>query len=192
MEQSKYLSGVLSALVTVLLVLNILIIPLIPGLVVMGRSGSGPLPEQLSSLFTQSPDSFFYLSPTFFFGLAFVGVWEEPAPAMLSLFLMACAVCSAIILRQGLRVLQTVRAGQPFQRSNARSLRIAAICCFVICGMALVRCIWACVYYHSLSPLFTYNALFIPVFLMAGLLCLVIASLFGQAAILREENDLTI
>mgnify|MGYP005782888183 FL=1 len=47
-------------------------------------------------------------------------------------------------------------------------------------------------YFHSLSPLFTYNALFIPVFLMAGLLCLVMASLFGQAAVLREENDLTI
>lgn len=191
MEQSKYLSGVLSALVTILLVLNILIIPFIPGLVVMGRDG-GPLPEKLSALFTQSPDSFFYLSPTFFFGLAFVGVWEEPVLAMLTVFLAACAVCSAIILRQGLRVLQTVRAGQPFQRSNARSLRTAAVCCFVICGMALVRCAWTCVYYRSLSPLFTYNALFIPVFLMAGLLCLVMASLFGQAAILREENDLTI
>ena len=89
-------------------------------------------------------------------------------------------------------VLQTVRAGRPFQHSNARSMRAASVCCFVICGMAAVRCTWACLYYRTPAPLFTYNALFVPVFLMAGLLCLVMAALFGQAADLREENDLTI
>ena len=194
MEKTRQLAAVLSILLTVLLVLNILVLPFIPGLVVMGRASSRPLSEQLSSLFfTQPEDSFFYMSPAFFFGLALVGVWgEDPATVVLTVFLLACALRSAVILRQGLRVLRTVRAGQPFQHANARSLRITANCCFLVCCMALVRCIWSCMYFHSLSPLFTYNALFIPVFLMAGLLCLVMASLFGQAAVLREENDLTI
>ena len=51
---------------------------------------------------------------------------------------------------------------------------------------------WGFGYYASLRPLFTYNALFCPVFLMGGLLCLVMSALFRQAAELKAENDLTI
>ena len=38
----------------------------------------------------------------------------------------------------------------------------------------------------------TYNALFVPIFLMAGLLCMVMSALFQQAAQLKAESDLTI
>ena len=41
-------------------------------------------------------------------------------------------------------------------------------------------------------PLVTYNALFVPIFAMAGLLCLVMSALFRQAAEMKSENDLTI
>ena len=47
-------------------------------------------------------------------------------------------------------------------------------------------------YYRSLQPLATYNALFVPIFAMFGLLCLVMSALFRQAAELKAENDLTI
>ncbi len=185
MSQSKRLSDVLSVCVILLIILNLVVLPFLPGLVLLGRGG-----QPLSALLFYSDESL--LSPAYFFALAVVGVWSEPAQAVLTLFLLVCAVCSVIILWQGLMVLQTVRAGRPFQRSNARSMRRASRCCFVICAMAAVRCVWACLYYRTPAPLFTYNALFIPVFLMAGLLCLIIAALFGQAAALREENDLTI
>ena len=37
-----------------------------------------------------------------------------------------------------------------------------------------------------------YNALFVPIFILGGLLCLVMSALFRQAAELKAENDLTI
>lgn len=75
---------------------------------------------------------------------------------------------------------------------NAISLRRAAVCCFLIAGAALVRVGWSICYYRSLFPLVTYNALFVPIFAMAGLLCLVMSALFRQAAEMKAENDLTI
>ena len=47
-------------------------------------------------------------------------------------------------------------------------------------------------FYHSFRPLITYNALFVPVFAMFGLLCLVMSALFRQAAEMKAESDLTI
>ena len=38
----------------------------------------------------------------------------------------------------------------------------------------------------------TYNALFVPIFTMFGLLCLVMSALFRQATEMKAENDLTI
>ncbi|WP_289804203.1 hypothetical protein, partial [Faecalibaculum rodentium] len=43
-------------------------------------------------------------------------------------------------------------------------------------------------YYRSIGPLFTYNALFVPVFFMAGLLCMVMSALFRQAAELIDSG----
>ena len=44
----------------------------------------------------------------------------------------------------------------------------------------------------SIGPGFNYNALFVPVSLLAGLLCMVMSALFRQAAELKADNDLTI
>ena len=41
------------------------------------------------------------------------------------------------------------------------------------------------------AALLSYTALFIPLFTMAGLLCLVMAGLFHRAAEMKAENDLT-
>ena len=111
---------------------------------------------------------------------------------VLSLFLLSCGTCTAIILWQGKRVLDTILKGDPFVLDNAKSLKRAAVCCFAISGAALARLIWGFVYYQSIAPLLTYNALFVPIFLMAGLLCMVMSALFRQAAEIKSENDLTI
>lgn len=111
---------------------------------------------------------------------------------VLTLFLLSCGVCTAVILWQGKRVLDTILKGNPFVMDNAKSLKRAAVCCFVISGAALVRLIWGFVYYQSIAPLLTYNALFVPIFLMGGLLFMVMSALFRQAAELKAENDLTI
>ncbi|MFQ9916530.1 MAG: DUF2975 domain-containing protein [Flavonifractor plautii] len=52
--------------------------------------------------------------------------------------------------------------------------------------------VWGLFYYGSVAPLLTYNALFVPIFILGGLLCLVMSALFRQAAELKAENDLTI
>ncbi len=111
---------------------------------------------------------------------------------VLTLFLLSCGTCTAVILWQGKRVLDTVLMGEPFSPDNAKSLRRAAVCCFIISGAALGRLIWGFITYRSVLPLVTYNALFVPVFLMTGLVCMVMSALFRQAAELKADNDLTI
>ena len=68
---------------------------------------------------------------------------------VLSLFLLSCGVCTAVILWQARRVLQTILRGEPFTWSNAVSLRRAAWACFLIAGAALVRVTFSVCHYHS-------------------------------------------
>ncbi len=120
-------------------------------------------------------------------------VWKNSSYTfMLALFLVACGICTALILWQGKRVLDTILNGKPFSLDNAANLRRAAVCCFLISGMALIRLAWGLASYRDIGPLLSYNALFVPIFLMAGLLCMVMSALFRQAAELKAENDLTI
>lgn len=125
--------------------------------------------------------------------------WRMTGPAgegscrpVLTAFLLFCGVCTAVILWQGKRVLDTVLKGKPFTAGNAASLKRAAVCCFLISGAALLRLIWGLAACRSILPLLTCSTLFVPIFLMAGLLCMVVSALFRQAAELKAENDLTI
>lgn len=119
-------------------------------------------------------------------------IWTHPYAVVLTLFLWVCGICTAVVLWQARRVLNTVLAGEPFCRKNAAAMRRAGTCCLVISVAALARLIWGFFYYRSVRPLLTYNALFVPVFAMGFLLCMVMSALFRQAAELKEENDLTI
>lgn len=123
---------------------------------------------------------------------SYLAVFADPYDAVLALFLWVCGVCAANILWQGKRVLENIIYGAPFHPGNAVSLSRAAVSCFVISAAALARLIWGFFYYKSVGPLFTYNALFVPIFLVGGLLCMVMSALFRQAAELKAENDLTI
>ena len=123
---------------------------------------------------------------------SYLAIFAEPYDAVLALFLWACGACAVNILWQGKRVLENIIYGEPFHPGNAVSLNRAAVSCFVISGAALARLIFEFAYYRNALPLFTYNALFVPVFLVGGLLFLVMSALFRQAAELKDENDLTI
>ena len=127
-------------------------------------------------------------------GIYLTEVWKEPYTAALTLFLLFSGICTAVILLQAIRVLCTIVEGtrNPFTLENAASLRRAALCCFLIAAAALARVIFSVCYYRSPLPLATYNALFVPMFAMGGLLCLVMSALFRQAAEMKAENDLTI
>ena len=51
---------------------------------------------------------------------------------VLTLFLLSCGTCTAVILWQAKRVLDTILKGTPFVMDNAKSMRRAAVCCFLI------------------------------------------------------------
>ena len=182
------IARVLHALVLIALICNLVILYLVPVAVVsMEASGSHGLlagvAEYLGDIFHPGEDDI--VAAWFWF-------WQDTASLSLTLFLVVSGICTAVILWQGRRVLQTILRGEPFSMENAHSLRRAAICSFTIALAALARVAFNLWFFRSLAPLFTYNALFVPIFAMAGLLCLVMSALFRQAAEMKAENDLTI
>ena len=122
----------------------------------------------------------------------FLPLWYGWSGVPLALFFWLCGACTAVILWQAKRVLDTILEGNPFQMKNARALRRAAVCCWVVSGAAFTRLVWWLGHDHSAAPFFTYNTLFVPAFLMAGLLFQVMSALFRQAAELKKDQDLTI
>ena len=184
------LARVLRVLVVITLICNIIVLFMVPALVTlrmnwwelfqMAKDPHEPI-SPLLVVFITWPEVFRHLGQG----------WRNPY-VVLTLFLLSCGICTAVILLQGKRVLDTILEGKPFQVRNARALRRAAVCCYLISAAALARMIWEFAYQQSLAPLLTYNALFIPVFFMAGLLFQVMSALFRQAAELKEDQDLTI
>ena len=181
------LAGILKILVTFTIGCNLLALFLVPGLAMM--RGFAPL------LGLTAYESTLELPARMgmVFVMSWAWVWRSGAyDVVLTLFLLFCGCCTAVILWQGRQVLDTILAGTPFAARNAVSLRRAGLCCFLISCAALLRLVWGLFYYQSAAPILTYNALFVPVFLMAGQLCQEMAALFRQAGELQAENDLTI
>ena len=120
------------------------------------------------------------------------GAWSSPEAFALTVFLVLSGICAAVILVQGIRLLVSVSEGAPFSPGNSVCLQRVAVCCFIIAAGALGRTVFTFCWKGLGPALLSYTALFIPVFTMAGLLCLVMAGLFHRAAQLKAENDLTI
>ena len=199
MEQTSVqkLARVLRVLVFITFVCNLVALLMVPMLVSLyGELSVAEMidwgVDGLSYLFGMESTPRDYFPFTMMFIWSWIVVWTDAFMAVLTIFLWVCGVCTAVILWQGKRVLNTILKGESFTLDNAVSLKRAAVCCFLISGAALVRVVWGIAYFQSIAPLLTYNALFIPIFLMGGLLLMVMSTLFRQAAELKLENDLTI
>lgn len=183
------LAKVLKTLVTITFVCNLIVLPMVPGIVGIGSEyGLWGAAEKFGSF---GPE----FGPLLILAACWqylFRVWRSEYTAILSLFLLTCGCCTAVILWQARRVLETILEGDPFQKKNGESMKRAAICCFIISGAALVRAVWRLIYFASPVSFFSYNTLFVPLFAMGGLLCMVMSALFRQAAELKEESDLTI
>ena len=183
------IARVLRVLVDLTFVCNLIALLIAPGMVYFRFAVENPTTfAALQSTFAYDVDD----GLGNLFNIYFSWVWQEPYTAMLSLFLLFAGTCTAVVLWQGRSVLKTILRGEPFSLENAVALKRAALCGFLISGAALVRLVFSICYYGSLRPLTTYNALFVPIFAMAGLLCLIMSALFRQAAEMKAENDLTI
>jgi hypothetical protein len=194
----RKLARVLRVLVLITLICNLIALVLVPGAVAFYSAGVDL--SELVNVATQG-DNFFFKSPgpigfAAFYGycllVSYVNVWRSDCTAVLTVFFWVCDVCTAVILWQAKGVLDSILAEETFTSANASHMKRAAVCCFVISGAALVRTAWGVCCYHSVWPLLTYNFLFVPVFLIAGLVCMVMSALFRQAAELKADQDLTI
>lgn len=190
------LGGVLKVLLTIVFVCNLLVLPLVPMLVntmSQGADSMGILAERaIEALEFHSPVAILQKGAAIAV-MSWVYLGEmHPYSLVLTGFLLFCGICTAVLIWQARRVLGQICKEAPFCRENATSMMRGAVCCFLIAGAALVRALWGVIFYQSIRPLLTYNALFCPIFLIAGLLCMVMSALFRQAADLREESDLTI
>lgn len=172
-----------------LLVLDVLALPLLPVLAYfyIGPAGSMTFASLMNVFHYDFDDGLGNL-----LNISIGWAWEEPDCAVLSLVLLICGVCAAVILVQGVRILSTIADGTPFSDENSRSLSRAAAACFCISAAAALRTVFNLFFHRTPEPLFSYMALFIPLFIMAGLLCLIMSGLFSQAVEIKTENDLTI
>ena len=197
MELTKVqkLSRVLKILVWITLICNILALICVPEIVMILKDG-GPsrLREFMMELsrtmaYNGGQGAFFQLMVIFG---CYRAVWTSMETAIWTVFFWICGICTAVMLCQALHILKTIRQGNPFQMVNARSMKRAAVSCWVISGASLVRLVIWLYLEGNPAPLFTYTCLFIPVFFMGGLLFMVMSALFFQAAQLQEDQDLTI
>ena len=186
------LAAILRTMVLIVFVLNLLCLLFVPGMAVicLDRDTMAD-PEWRKALAWALHERGLLLVGVVCLG-GFRSLLEHAPVGVLSLFFWVCGTCTALILWQARSVLDTILGGNPFQLKNARALNRAAVCCWIISGVALLRLLWWLWHDHSAAPFFTYNALFIPAFLMAGLLFQVMSALFRQAAELKEDQDLTI
>ena len=196
MEQTKVqrLARVLRVLVLILFVCNLLALFFVPGVAVMG--GFHGLRRKLAQM---TPNENPWELPMWML-MEFAKCWNPDVwaswengfgPAIVVICLMVSGICTAAILWQGKRVLETVIKGNPFTGENAVSLRRAAVYCWIISAAAAARFLYL-FYASGSTALFTYNTLFIPIFFVGGLLCMVMSALFRQAAEMKEDQDLTI
>ena len=194
MTSIQKLSKVLKILVTITFVCNLLALLVVPIAACDWYDGSY---DGKASFF----DNIQHLKRIFEYDLddglgnlfaIYFGIWHVPYYGTINVFLWACGICTAIILWQARKVLETIISNHPFSLINAVCMKRAGICCLIISAAALVRLVWGFFFYKSIAPLLTYNALFVPIFAMGFLLFMVMSALFRQAAELKEENDLTI
>ena len=176
------LAQVLRVLVLLVLACNLVCLLLVPGIAgLLAQGGPGQLRlwtlglgQYLSAGTAEGYGVHNVGHVLLFFAGSWQWVWSDASAAAITLFLWLCGICTAVILWQAKRVLDTILQGNPFQKANARALKRAAVCCWIISGIALIRLVFWLWSEGNLAPLVTYTAL------------------FRQAAELQEDQDLTI
>ena len=98
-------------------------------------------------------------------------------------FLYLTGISALAILNELRRIFRTFNRRNPFQMDNVKSLKIMAYSAFIISALYIVKVI----FYNSFLTI-----ILAMVFVIAGFFTLVLAEVFRQAVIVKEENDLTI
>lgn len=81
------------------------------------------------------------------------------------------------------RIFNTIVNTNPFNLENVTILRRLSVAAFIISIDFIVKCF----FWFTLA-----TAIIVIIFAIAGLFCLVLADVFTQAVLYKEENDLTV
>jgi hypothetical protein len=98
-------------------------------------------------------------------------------------FLYLTGICALVILNVLRRIFKTFNRRNPFLMDNVKNLKTMAVSSFAISFMYLVKIIL----FNSFLTI-----ILAMVFVIAGLFTLILAEVFRQAVVVKEENDLTI
>lgn len=98
-------------------------------------------------------------------------------------FLYITGFLVLVIIFEIRRIFKTLNRRNPFMMDNVKSLKRMASASFIISAAYVIKV----VFFNSFLTI-----ILAMVFLIAGLFTLILAEVFHQAVIVKEENDLTI
>lgn len=101
---------------------------------------------------------------------------------LLGLLYVTGFFCLALVYEM-IKIFKTINRKNPFQMDNSISLKKISVCSFIIAAAYIVKI------FVSNSFL---TIIITMIFILAGLFTIILAELFKQAVIYKEENDLTI
>lgn len=116
-----------------------------------------------------------------YIGKLYLGTTEEYW--FLLPFLYVTGIFALAIVFELRKIFKTLNRRNPFMLDNVRSLKTIAYSCFIISGLYVVKIF----FFNSFLTI-----ILAMVFIIGGCFAVILAEVFRQAVIVKEENDLTI
>lgn len=98
-------------------------------------------------------------------------------------FLFATGIFALVVVQEIRKLLKNLNKRNPFIMDNVKSLNRIAVSCLIIAACYLIKII----FYNSFLTIIV-----TMVFIIAAFFSIILAEVFRQAIIVKEENDLTI
>ena len=98
-------------------------------------------------------------------------------------FLFITGILALAVVNEIRRLLKNINKKNPFIRDNVKSLNRIALSCLLIAACYIIKII----FYNSFLTI-----IITMVFIITGFFSIILAEVFQQAVIVKEENDLTI
>ncbi len=98
-------------------------------------------------------------------------------------FLFITGILALAVVYEIRNLLKNINKRNPFIRANVKSLNRIAVSCLLIAACYIIKVI----FYNSFLTI-----IITMVFIITGFFSIILAEVFQQAVIVKEENDLTI
>ncbi len=98
-------------------------------------------------------------------------------------FLFVTGILALTVVNEIRNLLKNINKRNPFIRANVKSLNRIAVSCLLIAACYVIKII----FYNSFLTI-----IITMVFIITGFFSIILAEVFQQAVIVKEENDLTI